>query len=196
MNSYQIDYKNFEEVVVRRFGFVRWASINNRNIKLLCSTFYRNYHSFQDMTYDEFYTELDTQFFLTNRSKVTLSKVNKSFIVQAVKFFLQDLKRKLDRIRVRASKMVSLTGTEELTEVPVSISIEHPQLEVKTEAQIMLNQILETLDEDERHLVLYKLGRISNEEVRDYFGGVSNTIISRRWKKLQQKLDLEFGKEN
>jgi hypothetical protein len=209
----QINYNNFHEVVARKFGFVRWASINNKNIRLLCLNFYQDYDRFSPvintvfvrekdsktyssrLTYDEFLTELDKEFRLTSRSEVELFKVNKSYMINAVLFFLKDFRRKLDKLKRQAIKQVSTDELKELTEVPVpgvSLHQSFPTVQ-ETEAKIMLEQIMNTLDEDERHLVLYKLGRISNKEVKEYFGGVSDTIISRRWKKLQRKLDLEFG---
>jgi len=190
-----INYNSFEEVVVRKFGFVRWASINNKNVCLLCSQFYRGRSEFSQLTYDEFLTELDKEFRLTNRSEVSLCTVNKNYMVQAVLFFLKNFKRNLDRVTTKATKFVNVDELKELSEVPVpGVNLHQPFPTVKQmEAKVMLQQIMDMLDEDERHLVLYKLGRISNEEVREYFGGVSNTIISRHWKKLQSKLDEQLG---
>ena len=190
-----INYNSFEEVVVRKFGFVRWASINNKNVRLLCSQFHRGRSEFSQLTYDEFLTELDKEFRLTNRSEVSLCTVNKNYMVQAVLFFLKNFKRNLDRVATKATKFVNVDELKELSEVPVpGVNLHQPFPTVKQmEAKVMLQQIMDMLDEDERHLVLYKLGRISNEEVREYFGGVSNTIISRHWKKLQSKLDEQLG---
>jgi len=208
-----INYNSFEEVVVRKFGFVRWASINNKNVRLLCKKYYEDRDKFSPImntvvvrkkddktycspvTYDEFLTELDKEFRLTNRSEVSLCTVNKNYMVQAVLFFLKNFKRNLDRVATKATKFVNVDELKELSEVPVpGVNLHQPFPTVKQmEAKVMLQQIMDMLDEDERHLVLYKLGRISNEEVREYFGGVSNTIISRHWKKLQSKLDEQLG---
>tara|TARA_R100001463_G_scaffold40367_1_gene85693 strand:- start:883 stop:1485 length:603 start_codon:yes stop_codon:yes gene_type:complete len=194
-NKLYVDYNDFNEVTVRQFGFVRWASINNKNVRLLCLRYHKEYNRFSHLTYDEFLTDLDKEFKLTNRSKVDLCKVNRTFMAQAVLYFLKDFKKKLDKVRTRATKKVKVEVLENLSEVPVpGVNLHQPFPTVKqTEAYIMLKQILDIIDEDERHLVLYKLGRISNQDLKEYLGGVSDTIISRRWKKLQAKLDHMFG---
>jgi hypothetical protein len=174
---------DYHRVLKNSCGFVEFATKLDKNTRLLAIKLWKNENT--DVRFTEFISELDGQFITGRQGRELLERKKEiesmTFIVRCVRNFLVDLWRKLKtqktfRINVSSGKLES--PEQHWAQLNKD----------RQEARKMVDKIFSVVDDDEAELLLYKWGLRSRDEIKQYFGNVSDTIISRRWKKLQAKL--------
>tara|TARA_R110001599_G_scaffold350396_1_gene580432 strand:+ start:1767 stop:2312 length:546 start_codon:yes stop_codon:yes gene_type:complete len=173
-----IDYR---DILEDGCGFVGFGITLSKNQRLLAKHIWNQENT--DVSFQAFIEELDG-LFISGRQGQALSDKDiehKSYIMTATKNFLVDY-------------LKALRNKKKFTRDVKSGKIESPEMHWaqlnadRKEARRMVDAIFEIIDDEEAELLLYKWGLRTREEIKAYYGGVSDTILSRRWKKLQAKL--------
>ena len=174
---------NYEDVLKEGFGYVQFSTRLDKNLRVMAVEIWKRENT--DISYLEFLSELDGLFITGTQGEKLMkhrSKIDcKSYIIRTVKNFLIDYWRKLKTKR-NFRKNVSSGQIESPEQHWAQLNAD------RQEARRMVDKIFSVVDDDEAQLLLYKWGLKSREEIKQYFGNVSDTVISRRWKKLQAKL--------